>query len=188
MTDTAAATPTPSTVTTPTGGVADPIAITARAAPTVEAAHARRNEILNNPELSAKYFKGDVALREEVHKLNSVIADQDLASVIQSSLNGVPPSEFSNVTTDGVLAKHEYASAAQSMIPALGSSEAYEAFASGRAFVTEAKRAEAVQMKKMILSDRDWVAQYIAGSESHRQQMLRINAVLSCRIEEEKQK
>ena len=151
-------------------------------APTIEAARARRAEIVNNPELSAKYHKGDAALNKEMRELNDKIANQDTAARIQSALNNIEPgNEFANMTTRGILARHEYASAAKDLVPALGR-DAFENFAAGRATVTEAKRAEAQQMKKVVLSDKEWVSAYRSGSEAHRQQMLRINAVLSCPI------
>ena len=178
------------TATTPTASEPAPATPTATTLVpqqlTGEQARGRRDQILADKELCAKLMKGDTDLRTEMHRLNETIANQDSAAMVQSALNGIEPSEFSNVTTDGVLARHEYASAAQAIVPALGSREAFEAFASGRAFVTEAKRAEAVQIKKMVMSDRDWVAQYRSGSEAHRQQMLRINSVLCCPIGEEK--
>ena len=149
---------------------------------TVESARARRAEIVNNPELSAKYHKGDAALRKEMSELNERIANQDTAALVQSALNGIEPgNEFSNVTTKGVLARHELASAADHLVPALGR-ENFEAIASGRATITEAKHAEAVQMKKIVMSDREWITAYRSGSEAHRQQMSRINAVLGCSI------
>jgi hypothetical protein len=173
MTDTttAPATPAPATATT------------LAPAPTVESARARRAEIINNPELSAKYMKGDAALRKEMHELNERIANQDTAGLVQSALNGVEPGEFSNMTTQGILARHEYASAAEHLVPALGRTN-FEAIASGRATVTEAAHAEAVQLKKLVMSDREWTRAYYSGSELHRQQMLRINAVLGCSIAE----
>jgi hypothetical protein len=154
---------------------------------TVEQARGRRDQILADKDLCAKLMKGDADLRTEMHRLNEAIANEDAAAAVQSALNGIEPAnEFGNITGDGILARHEIRSAAAHLIPALGSREAFESFASGRATVTEAKHNEAVQLKKMIMSDREWVAAYRSGSEAHRSQMLRINAVLSCPVAEEK--
>jgi hypothetical protein len=151
---------------------------------TVESARARRAEIANNPELAAKYRRGDAELNKEMRKLNDKIANQDTAALVQSALNEIEPgNEFGNMTTRGILARHEYASAAQQLVPALGK-ENFQAIAAGTATVSEAAHAEAVQMKKMVLSDKEWVAAYRSGSEAHKQQLTRIHAVLGCSIAE----
>jgi hypothetical protein len=149
---------------------------------TVESARARRAEIINNPELAAKYFKGDSDLRAEVRRLNETIAAQDTAALVQSALNGIEPgNEFANMTTAGILARHEYRAAADHLVPALGEAN-FELIASGRATVSVAAHAEAVQMKKMVMSDREWIAAYRSGSEAHKNQMRCILAVLGCPI------
>src|SRR3974390_1225408 len=174
------------TAATPTTSAAAPTTDTALApAPTVESARARRAEILSNPELSAKYFKGDVALRDELHKINEAIASEDIGALVQSSLNGIPPGEFSNVTTDGILAQHEYASAAKDLVPIIGR-EGFEAFVAGRGVVNQAKHDEAVAIKRAIMTDRQWLRAYREGTAAQREQMTRINVVLGCRIAEEK--
>jgi len=176
MTETPTAAPTADTSATPDATTLAPQQIT------VEQARARRAQIVNDAELSAKYLKGDGELRAEMHRLNETIANQDTASAVQSALNGIEPeNEFGNITTKGILARHEYASAAQHLVPALGR-ENFEAIASGRATISEAAHAEAVQMKKIVMSDREWITAYRSGSEAHRQQMSRINAVLGCSI------
>jgi len=185
MTDTATATPTPSEIITPTGGAADPIAVTSAPAPTVESARARRAEILANKELCSKLMAGDSELRTEMHKLNEAIANEDIGALVQSSLNGIPPGEFSNVTTDGIFAQHEYASAAKDLVPIIGR-EGFEAFVAGRGVVNQAKYNEATAIKRAIMTDREWLRAYREGSAAHREQMTRINVVLGCRIVDEK--
>ena len=154
---------------------------------TVEQARGRRDQILADKDLCSKLMAGDKDLRSEMHRLNETIANQDIAALVQSSLNGIPPGEFSNVTTDGILARHEYASAAKDLVPIIGREE-FEAFASGRAFVEQAYHDEAVALKRAILSDREWLRAYREGSVAHREQLTKINSVLCCRIAEEKKK
>jgi hypothetical protein len=186
MTDTATATPIPSTVTTPTGGTADPIAITSAPAPTIESARARRAEILNNPELGEKYYKGDSALRDEMRKLNETIANGDIGALVQSALNGVPPdSIFADTTSEGIFTRGEYASAAKELVPLIGR-EGFEAFVAGRGVVNQAKHDEAVAIKRAIMTDKQWLQAYLEGSAAHKAQMTRVNLVLGCRIVEEK--
>ena len=181
MTDTA------STTATPTTSEPAPTTATALAPPqlTVEQARGRRDQILADKDLCARLMKGDSDLRTEMHKLNEMIANQDIGTLVQSSLNGIPPGEFSNVTTDGILARHEYASAAKSLVPIIGR-EGFEAFVAGRGVVNQAKHDEAAAIKRAIMTDREWLRAYREGSAAHREQMIRINVVLGCRIVDEK--
>ena len=181
MTDTA------STTATPTTSEPAPTTATALAPPqlTVEQARGRRDQILADKTLCSKLMAGDKDLRAEMHKLNETIANQDIGALVQSALNGIPPGEFSNVTTDGILARHEYASAAKDLVPVIGK-EAFQAFVDGRAFVTQERHDEAVALKRAIMSDREWLRAHREGSVAHREQMTKINLTLGCRIAEEK--
>ena len=38
-----------------------------------------------------------------MHRLNEIIANQDIGSAVQSVLDGMVPGEFSNATADGIL-------------------------------------------------------------------------------------
>jgi hypothetical protein len=176
-----------STATAPTASAPAPTTATTLAPQqiTVEQARGRRDQILADKDLCARLMKGDADLRTEMHKLNEMIANQDIGALVQSSLNGIPPGEFSNVTTDGILAQHEYASAAKSLVPIIGR-EGFEAFVAGRGVVNQAKHDEATAIKRAIMTDREWLRAYREGSAAHREQMTRINVVLGCRIAEEK--
>src|SRR3974390_876519 len=118
--------------------------------------------------------------------MNEIVANQDIGSLVQSAVNGiVPDSPFANTTSDGILARHEYASAAKDLVPIIGR-EGFEAFVAGRGVVNQAKHDEAVAIKRAIMSDRELLQAYREGSAAHREQMTRINVVLGCRIVEEK--
>ena len=179
MTDTTTAAATPAPADAPTATALAPQQIT------VEQARGRRDQILADKELCAKLMRGDADLRTEMRRLNEMIANQDIGTLVQSSLNGIPPGEFSNVTTDGILARHEYASAAKSLVPIIGR-EGFEAFVAGRGVVNQAKYDEATAIKRAIMTDREWLRAYREGSAAHREQMTRINLVLGCRIVDEK--
>jgi hypothetical protein len=154
---------------------------------TVEQARGRRNQILASKELCIKLMEGDTDLRNEMHKLNETIASEDVGSAIQSALNGLEPGEFSNITTKGILAREEYASAARHLVPAFGNADVFKEFAAG-ATVTQARHNEAAAIKRAVLSDREWVRAYREGSVPHREQMTRLNATLVAPIAAEQKK
>src|SRR3974390_3734146 len=118
--------------------------------------------------------------------MNEIVANQDIGSLVQSAVNGiVPDNPFANTTSDGILARHEYASAAKSLVPIIGR-EGFEAFVAGRGVVNQAKYDEAAPVKRAIMTDREWLRAYREGTAAQREQMTRINVVLGCRIAEEK--
>ena len=153
---------------------------------TVEQARGRRDQILADRELCGKLMAGDKDLRAEIKKLNEIVANQDMGSLVQSAVNGIAPdSPFANTTSDGIFARHEYASAAKDLVPIIGP-EGFEAFVAGRGVVNQAKYDEATAIKRAIMTDREWLRAYREGSAAHREQMTRINVVLGCRIVDEK--
>jgi hypothetical protein len=150
---------------------------------TVEQARTRRNEIFASKELMKKLGEGNKDLREELTKLNKAISGVDLASAIQSQLNGInPENPFANTTTPGILGQHEYASAAEYWVPLVGR-DGFEAGVTGRAVVSREKYNEAIMRKEIITSDPEWMRNYHAHSKAHRNQMSTINWVLKmCRV------
>jgi hypothetical protein len=132
---------------------------------------------------------GDKDLTAEMRRLNETIANQDIGSAIQSALNGIEAeNEFGNMTTKGILGRHEYQAAARHLGDAFGGNlEIFREFASG-ATVSQARHDEAAAIKRGVLSDREWMTQYRQGSLPHRQQMTRLNATLVCPIAAEPKK
>ena len=125
---------------------------------------------------------GDPDLRAEVSRLNQKISSQEIGAVVQSELTGIDPANpFSNITAPGILARHEYASAARDLVPLIGR-EAYEALVAGRLVVPKSKYDEAVWRKEYNMSDPEWMANYRAGSKAHRDQMRKILIVLGAKV------
>jgi hypothetical protein len=145
----------------------------APAAPTltIDAARARRAEIMNDQTMVDRIYKGDAVARAEMKALNKTIAESNIGEVVQSALTGKAAGMN---TTEGVLTPADYASAAATLTPALGN-QAFMDVVVGTP-VTQERHDEAVQMKKIVMSDRDWVRAYMKGSEAHQQQMTRILA------------
>ena len=128
----------------------------------VEKARARRNEILADKTLTKKLMEGDPDLRAEMTRLNATIAGQDIGSAIQSSLNGAEPSEWSNITTEGILSKEEYASADGILRPHSALREIFAEFAAG-ATVSQERHNEAKMIKEWFYPTRNGVRPILAA-------------------------
>jgi hypothetical protein len=141
---------------------------------TVDAARTRRAEILADKAAGKRLMEGDAALRAEWDGINKTIAGTDLGTLVKSAVDGNVNGP--SVTTDGVMAPREYASAHAHLAPALGN-QAFLDVVLGTP-QTQERHDEAVQIKRIVMSDRDWIRAYRTRSEAHMQQMTRINAVL----------
>jgi hypothetical protein len=145
-------------------------------------ARARRDAMMRDKDLAAKYRRGDMATVKEFRDLNRAIVEQDLGARIDDVLAGTAPKGEFVTTRHGELTPSNYASAHDQFAPALGN-QAFKDVVVGTA-VTQAQHDAAVNAKKIVMSDREWVRAYRQNSEAHRQQMTRINAVLIAPIAE----
>jgi hypothetical protein len=145
----------------------------------------RRDALIADQKWGEKYRAGDLAAKAEMAALNSTISNSTTADRVDNVINGTTTGgEIEFTSPERPLTTSNIRSAAEQFIPALGA-EAFKDVMLGNS-VTAERKAEAANLKKQVMSDREWVRAYREGSEAHRQQMTRINAILVAPLAEKK--
>jgi tRNA U34 5-methylaminomethyl-2-thiouridine-forming methyltransferase MnmC len=137
----------------------------------------RRNALIADQKFGEKYRAGDLAARQEMAVLNSTITNSSTADRVDNVIRGTATGGTIEITSpEHPLTTSNIRSAAEQFVPALGT-EAFKDVMLGNSVSAE-KKAEATNLKKQLMTDREWLRAYREGSEAHRQQMTRINAIL----------
>jgi hypothetical protein len=145
----------------------------------------RRNALIADQKWGEKYRAGDLAAKQEMAVLNSTIRNSSTADRVDNVIRGTATGGTIEITSpERPLTTSNIRSAAEQFIPALGS-EAFKDVMLGNSVGAE-KKAEATNLKKQLMTDREWLRAYREGSVAHREQMTRINAVLAAPLAEKK--
>jgi hypothetical protein len=129
---------------------------------TVEAAHARRAEILADKSAGKKLMDGDVALRAEWQELNKMIADATPEGRLENAMAGTPPSGIENTSAENPLTTSQLYSAVKGMREGGLSDTVIKEIILG-APITQQQHDAFANFKKQCLGDRAWRTRYLAG-------------------------
>jgi hypothetical protein len=173
-------------VTTVTSAMPAPGAPAAAPSPNpVADAIAKRDALIADQKWGEKYRAGNLAAKQEMASLQAVITNSSTADRVDNVIRGTATGGAIEITSpERPLTTSNIRSAAEQFVPALGP-EAFKDVMLGNS-VTAERKAEAANLKKQVMSDREWVRAYREGSEAHRQQMTRINAILVAPLAEKK--
>jgi hypothetical protein len=137
----------------------------------------RRDALIADQKWGEKYRAGDLAAKQEMASLQAVITNSSTADRVDNVIRGTATGGAIEITSpERPLTTSNIRSAAEQFIPALGS-EAFKDVMLGTPQTAE-RKAEAANLKKQVMTGSDWMRAYRAGSEAHKQQMTRINAIL----------
>lgn len=143
----------------------------------------RRAALIADQKWGEKYRAGDLAAKQEMASLQAVITNSSTADRVDNVIRGTATGGEIEITSpEHPLTTSNIRSAAEQFIPALGS-EAFKDVMLGTPQTAE-RKAEAANLKKQVMSDREWVRAYREGSVAHREQATRINAVLVAPLSE----
>jgi hypothetical protein len=143
----------------------------------------RRDALIADQKWGEKYRAGNLAAKQEMASLQAVITNSSTADRVDNVIRGTATGGEIEITSpEHPLTTSNIRSAAEQFIPALGS-EAFKDVMLGNSVGAE-KKAEATNLKKQLMTYREWLRAYREGSVAHREQMTRINAVLCAPLAE----
>jgi hypothetical protein len=148
---------------------------------TVDAARARRDAIIKDPVWRDRYVKGDSELAAEMRNLNLVISEQSEGNKLDQVLAGTAPLGKMEVVSGGELPTTSLMQAVEELRKSLPD-EAIKELIEGAPGVSQERHDFAARLRAQLLEDREWCGHYRSGNRLYREQMTRINAVLSAPI------
>jgi hypothetical protein len=141
---------------------------------------ARRDALVKDKAIGAKYRAGDAATIAEVRALNAVVAGQTHAARVERAMAGIAPAGIETLG-EGELSTSDLASAVDGLRKQGFADETIREIINGTAVTAERHR-EAENLREKLLRDKAWLREYRTGSREHIEQMHKINAVIAAPI------